>query len=65
MSIQLSFRLTYAPAYFICLMNKVFMWYLDQFMIVFIKDILIFSKHEEALEKHLCLASQKLSDKLG
>jgi hypothetical protein len=41
------------------------MWYLDQFMIVFIKDILIFSKHEEALEKHLCLASQTLSDKLG
>jgi hypothetical protein len=53
MSIWLSFRLTNAPAYFIYLMNKVFMEYLDKFVVVFIDDILIFSKNEEEHDKHL------------
>jgi hypothetical protein len=43
----ISFGLTNAPAYFVYLMNKVFMEYLDKFMVVFIDDILIFSKNEE------------------
>jgi hypothetical protein len=43
----MSFGLTNAPAYFMYLMNKVFMEYLDKFMVVFIDDILIFSKNEE------------------
>jgi hypothetical protein len=41
------FRLTNAPAYFMYPMNKVFMEYLDKFVVVFIDDILIFSKMEE------------------
>jgi hypothetical protein len=41
------FGLTNAPAYFMYLMNKVFMEYMDKFVVVFIYDILIFSKMEE------------------
>jgi hypothetical protein len=40
----MSFGLTNAPAYFMYLMNKMFMEYLDKFVVVFIDDILIFSK---------------------
>jgi hypothetical protein len=39
--IVMSFGLTNAPAYFMYLMNKVFMEYLDKFVVVFINDILI------------------------
>jgi hypothetical protein len=44
------------------LMNKVFMDYFDKFMIVFIDDILIFSKNEEEHDKHLRLVLQKLRE---
>jgi hypothetical protein len=56
----MSFGLTNAPAYFMYLMNKVFMEYLDKFVVVFIDDILIFSKTEEEHEKHLRLVLEKL-----
>jgi hypothetical protein len=55
-----SFGLTNAPAYFMYLMNKVFMEYLDRFIVVFIVDILIFSKMIEEHEEHLRLVLEKL-----
>ena len=58
----MSFGLTNAPAYFLYLMNKVFMEYLDKFVVVVIDDILIFSKTEEEHEEHLRLVLQKLRD---
>jgi hypothetical protein len=56
----MSFGLTNAPVYFMYLMNKVFMKYLDKFVVVFIDDILIFSKTEEEHEKHLRMVLEKL-----
>jgi hypothetical protein len=55
----MSFGLINAPAYFMYLMNKVFMEYLDKFVVVFIDDILIFSKTEEEHEKHLRMVLEK------
>jgi hypothetical protein len=48
----MSFGLTDAPAYFMDLMNKVFMEYLDRFVVVFIDDILIYSKSDIDHEEH-------------
>jgi hypothetical protein len=63
--IMMSFGLTNAPAYFMYLMNKVFMEYLDKFVVAFINDILIFSKMKEEHEKHVRLVLEKLgSNKL-
>jgi hypothetical protein len=56
----MSFGQTNAPAYFMYLMNKVFMEYLDKFVVVFIDDILIFSKTKEEHEEHLRLVLEKL-----
>jgi hypothetical protein len=58
----MSFGLTNAPAYFMNLMNKVFMEYLDRFVVVFIDDILIYSKSESDHEEHLRLVLQTLRD---
>ena len=58
----MSFGLINAPAYFMYLMNKVFMEYLDKFVVVFIDDMLIFSKSEEEHEKHLRLLLEKLRE---
>jgi hypothetical protein len=51
----MSFGLTNALAYFMYMMNKVFIEYLDKFMVVFIDDILVFSKTEEEHAEHLRL----------
>jgi hypothetical protein len=56
----MSFRLTNAPAYFMYLMSKVLMEYLDKFIVVFIDDILVFSRTEEEHEVHLRLVMEKL-----
>jgi hypothetical protein len=58
----MSFGLTNAPTYFMYLMDKVFMEYLDKFVVVFIDDILIFSKNEEEHDEHLRLVLQKLRE---
>jgi hypothetical protein len=49
----MSFGLTNAPAYFMYLMNSVFMSELDKFVVVFMDDILIYSKSEEEHAQHL------------
>jgi hypothetical protein len=58
----MSFGLTNAPAYFMTMMNKVFMEYLDKFVVVFIDDILIYSKDDAEHEKHLRLIMEKLRE---
>jgi hypothetical protein len=60
---MMSFRLINAPTYFMYLMNKIFMEYLDKFVVVFINDILVYLRNEEVLEKHLRLVLQKLQDR--
>jgi hypothetical protein len=49
----MSFGLTNALAHFMYLMNSVFMLELDKFVVVFIDDILIYSKNEEEHTQHL------------
>jgi hypothetical protein len=51
----MSFGLTNALTYFMYLMNKVFIEYLDKFFVVFIDDILVYSRSEEEHEEHLHL----------
>ena len=57
------FGLTNAPAAFMDLMNRVFHPYLDQFIIVFIDNILVYSKNVEEHAVHLRIVLQKLRDK--
>jgi hypothetical protein len=56
------FGLTNAPTYFMSMMNKVFMEYLDKFVVVFIDNILIYSNSKEEHEGHLCLILEKLRE---
>jgi len=57
------FRLTNSPAVIIDLMNSVFSPYLDKFVIVFIDDILIYSKNWEEHAEHLRIVLQVLREK--
>jgi hypothetical protein len=54
----MSFGLTNAPTHFMYLMNSVFMPELDKFIVVFIDDIIIYSKSEEEHEQHLWVILQ-------
>jgi hypothetical protein len=56
------FGLTNAPSYFMNLMNKVFMEYLDRYVVVFIDDILVYSKNDSDHEEHLRMVLQNLRD---
>ena len=56
----MSFGLTNALAYFMCLMNSVFMDYLDKFVVVFIDDILVYSQNEQEHKEHLRKVLQRL-----
>jgi hypothetical protein len=60
--IVMSFGLTNAPTYFMYLMNNVVIEYLDKFVMVFIDDILVYSRSEEEHEEHLHLVLQELRD---
>jgi hypothetical protein len=54
----MSFGLTNAPTHFMYLMNSVFMDELDKFVVVFIDDILVFSKSRKEHEEHLRIVLQ-------
>ncbi|WVZ79776.1 LOW QUALITY PROTEIN: hypothetical protein U9M48_027316 [Paspalum notatum var. saurae] len=58
----MSFGLTNAPAFFMYMMNSVFMNELDKFVVVFIDDILIYSKNEKEHEEHLRVVLTRLRE---
>jgi hypothetical protein len=58
----MSFGLTNYPAHFMHLVNSVFMEELDKFVVVFIDDILVFSKSKKEHEGHLHIVLQRLCD---
>lgn len=57
---MMPFGLTNAPAFFMTLMNKVFMEEMDRFVVVFIDNILIYSKSAEEHGQHLRVVLGKL-----
>jgi hypothetical protein len=58
----MSFGLTSVPAFFMNLMNNVFMYDLNKFVVVFIDDILIYSQSEEEHVDHLKMVLQRLRE---
>lgn len=60
--VVLHFGLTNAPATFMCLMNSVFHQYLDKFVLIFIDDILIYSRNIKEHEEHLRIVLQTLRE---
>ncbi|WVZ81155.1 LOW QUALITY PROTEIN: hypothetical protein U9M48_028567 [Paspalum notatum var. saurae] len=58
----MSFGLTNAPAFFMYMMNSVFMNELDKFVVVFLDDILIYSKDEKEHEEHLRIVLTRLRE---
>ena len=59
---MMPFRLTNVPVAFMDLMHRVFQPYLDRFVVVFIDDILIYSKTKEEHENHLRIVLQALRE---
>ena len=60
--VAVPFGLTNAPTTFMCLMINVLCPYLENFVIVFINDILVYSKHEEEDIEHLVAVLRFLSE---
>ena len=56
----MSFGLTNAPTAFMDLMNRVFRSYVDYFVVVFIEDILVYSKDREDHDTHLWVVLETL-----
>jgi len=52
------FGITNAPTTFMCLMNNILNKYLDKFVLVFVYDILVYSKNKEEHEEHLGMVVQ-------
>ena len=57
-----AFGLTNAPTTFMCLMNSVFSKYMDKFVLVFLDDIIIYSKNEEENQEHLRMEWKSLRE---
>eukprot|EP00253_Pinus_taeda_P011976 PITA_11976 len=60
--VVLPFGLTNAPATFMCLMNSIFHQYLDRFVLIFIDDILVYSRTMEEHQEHLRIVLQTLRE---
>ena len=56
------FGITNAPAVFMCLMNNVIHKYLDKFVVIFMDNILIYSKSKEEYKEHLKFVLQELQE---
>jgi hypothetical protein len=56
------FGLTNAPSTFMCLMNNVLNKFMEKFVLVFIDDILIYSKNKEEYEEHIRIVLQVLRE---
>ena len=51
--VVIPFKLTNSPTKFMCMMNNIFSKYMDKFVVVFIDDILVYSKNKEEHKEHL------------
>ena len=61
-SVIIPFGLTNATSAFMCLMNSILSNYLDKFVVIFIDDILIYSKNKQEHEEHLRIILQVLRE---